>query len=1114
MSERDAQHRRLALDPARSFLVQAPAGSGKTELLIQRYLALLAIAKDPRRVVAITFTRKAANEMRERVVRALRDARDAAPVSKPHQVLTRELAGKALARADAQGWSILDYPAQLGIGTIDSLCGRIARQAPLSSRLGVAPRPVDDPRGLFLEAARATLASARGDSGRWRTLLARLDNDAESLVSYLAELLAKRDQWLRHVVRRDTVEWRSELESLLRKEVERELTLAHEAFDASLRALLAEVALGAAQFLARDRVALNPWLAHCSAHASLPPPAAAQLAVWRALADWLVVKSEPRFRKRMDRRDGIPPANLDRTGLRAKCDALFARLSAEAGLAAALFVLRELPSPAYDDDAWAAIEALLEILPEAAAQLEVVFAARGTVDYAYFTLAALDALGDADAPSDLLLRLDLAVDHLLVDEFQDTSDAQYQLLDRLTQGWTPGDGRTLFAVGDPMQSIYRFRDAEVRLFLAARECGRIGNVPVQFLELGRNFRSQGHLVAWVNRVFPSVLAPRNDPWSGAVSFVAAAAAHPESHEGPPTLDLVDDGTQEAQRVVARVQAALAAGEGDVAILVRARADLLRILPALRAAGIAFAAVELDALADRQAVRDLLSLTHALVQPADRLAALSVLRAPWCGLVLADLFVAAGALDPGLPGLFANTGALAALSEDGRARLDRVAGALRPAFAEQARAPLADRVYGAWLALGGPATVAEALDLAAADDYFALLRASEAAGDIAEWPAFVDELARRFATSTQDVRARVQVMTLFKAKGLEFDTVVLPGIAEARGGADRDLLKWRVREGGLLIATLRARGGGEDAVYRYLQWLADEEGEHELGRILYVGATRARRRLHLVATARRDDAGGWKEPEKGSLLRKLWDALAAERGTPPDVAPQADDTPRESPPLRRLRSAWQPPALPPAAPAPPPVSPVTPPPFEWAHATASAVGTVSHRLLAQVAREGLPSFDDTRIASLAARVRTELIGEGVEAGELAGATASVMAVLRAIRGDPRARWLFDSAHAEQASEWALAGVDAGSVVHVTLDRSFVTGGVRWIVDFKTGHHEGAGTEAFLDRERERYREQLERYARIVRALDPRPIRLGLYYPLVRDGWREWPFDPPGTQPSLF
>ncbi len=115
----------------------------------------------------------------------------------------------------------------------------------------------------------------------------------------------------------------------------------------------------------------------------------------------------------------------------------------------------------------------------------------------------------------------------------------------------------------------------------------------------------------------------------------------------------------------------------------------------------------------------------------------------------------------------------------------------------------------------------------------------------------------------------------------------------------------------------------------------------------------------------------------------------------------------------------------------------------------------------------------------------------------------IARMRGVLADARGRWLFDPAHAEAASEWALAGIDDGAIVHVTLDRTFVADGVRWIVDFKTGRHEGGDPTAFLDREQERYRAQLERYARIVRALDPRPIRLALYYPLVDAGWREWP-----------
>src|SRR4029079_1649863 len=112
---RDTAHRTLALDVGQSFLVQAPAGSGKTELLIQRYLALLGVVDRPERVLAMTFTRKAAAEMRERIINALRTAADgeAPPAASDHEAKTRTLAAAALARDRAQGWELVAHPARL-----------------------------------------------------------------------------------------------------------------------------------------------------------------------------------------------------------------------------------------------------------------------------------------------------------------------------------------------------------------------------------------------------------------------------------------------------------------------------------------------------------------------------------------------------------------------------------------------------------------------------------------------------------------------------------------------------------------------------------------------------------------------------------------------------------------------------------------------------------------------------------------------------------------------------------------------------------------------------------------------------------------------------------------
>ena len=160
----------------------------------------------------------------------------------------------------------------------------------------------------------------------------------------------------------------------------------------------------------------------------------------------------------------------------------------------ALLRMRRLPPERYTDSQWETLGAMLQLLPLAAAQLKVVFAERGECDFTEIAQGAVRALGTPDEPTDLLLSLDYRIKHILVDEFQDTSWSQWELLERLTAGWQKGDGRTLFLVGDPMQSIYRFREAEVALFLKAQREG-LGGVSLEPLTLSTNFRSQAGLVA-------------------------------------------------------------------------------------------------------------------------------------------------------------------------------------------------------------------------------------------------------------------------------------------------------------------------------------------------------------------------------------------------------------------------------------------------------------------------------------------------------------------------------------------------------------------------------------------------------------------------------------------
>ncbi len=188
-----------ALDITRSFIVQAPAGSGKTGLLIQRFLALLATVAQPGgdRGDDVHAKRPPARSWSASSMRfAPRDAHREPP--EPHDALTWRLARKALEHDAAQGWNLLAHPSRLRILTIDALCGALMRQAPLTIKLGASPRFVERAEAMYVQAAQEELAGADATSASWRALLDYLDNDAERVVKLLASMLGKRDQWLRY----------------------------------------------------------------------------------------------------------------------------------------------------------------------------------------------------------------------------------------------------------------------------------------------------------------------------------------------------------------------------------------------------------------------------------------------------------------------------------------------------------------------------------------------------------------------------------------------------------------------------------------------------------------------------------------------------------------------------------------------------------------------------------------------------------------------------------------------------------------------------------------------------------------------------------------------------
>ena len=1100
----DSGARRRALDPAGSFIVQAPAGSGKTGLLIQRYLRLLASVEHPEEIIAITFTRKAAGEMRERVLEALAQARSGTASASEHERTTLELAAAALARDTEAGWGVTENPARLRIQTIDSLCAALTRQMPMLSRFGSQPESVEDARALYVEAARATLGMVEGDEAVAQDvehLLTHLDNDVGRIEGLLAEMLRRRDHWLRHVHGRERVGLEAALKSERRGTLERARGLLPE------EARSEWAAIAGYAFASLERGKFNDGIED-----------------WAALAR-LFLTEKCQWYARLTKDQGFP-AGKPAQPWKQRALALFDQLRGHDAFRLALAEMRELPPGEYRDDQWELLGAIMRLLPRAAGQLKLVFQARGQVDFTEVAQGALRALGGAEAPSDLALALDYRIRHLLVDEFQDTSISQYELIAKLTAGWEPGDGRTVFAVGDPMQSIYRFREAEVGLFLRARAAG-IADLALEAISLAANFRSQSRIVEWVNATFPRVMPEREDVAAGSVPYTASIATRDALPGAAVTVHPFFNGDHagEAARVVEiAAQARRENADAIVAILVRNRGHLREIVPQLKAAGLRFRAIEIEELGHRPVVQDLLALTRALSHPADRLAWLAVLRAPWCGLTLADLdALAAGEAGPTVWELMNDDARVAALSADGRERLARARAVLQSCLDERCRGSLREGVAGAWFALSGPACVGDATDLEDAEIYFEYLGTHEEAGEIGDRAAFEDGLAELYALPDLQADERLQIMTIHKAKGLEFDTVIVPGLGRVPRGDDSRLFLWmeqprRDSDGttDLLLAPIQETGVDDDPIYRWLQKIEAEKQRLESGRLLYVAATRARQRLHLLGDTRLaigdDGVPALKPPGARTLLGELWPMVepvfAEAAGRWVESSPalvEAGAAGKEiDQSLRRIATGWQPPS-------PPPRVGWAPPPdgarareeieFSWVGETARHFGSVVHRWLQRIAADGLEAWDAGRVGALGKIFRDQLMACGVSAEVMDDATGRVAIALQQTLDDPRGRWVL-GARENARSELKLTGMIGGKLASVAMDRTFTDeAGTRWIVDYKTGGHEGGNIEAFLDRELERYRSQLERYATLMSRIDGRPIRLGLYFPVLR-GWREW------------
>jgi ATP-dependent exoDNAse (exonuclease V) beta subunit len=1146
----DQSHRDLALDVVGSFIVQAPAGSGKTELLTLRYLRLLSISDEPEEVLAITFTRKAASEMKDRIVRALKDAAEAGPAPTFKNSLEKnrhQAARAALQRATQCQWNILEHSGRLRIQTIDSFCFSLASRIPLLSRLGGSPNVSDDVQPCFDLAISNTLSAlnASGELARdIADLLSHLDNDVSLVEKLLSDLLRNRDQWLPYV-----------LDIHSNQGMDRDYLLS------SLDELICEALTEVYEHLAHHEEDVVELLNHAASHlpsthhrfiddyqqlTSLPHCAPDSMAYWLLLEAILLTKTDASWRARIDKRDGFPTVIPGDPQLTAVCkqhkdlwQALLEKLNDNKELLEALGYLRRLPDPNLEDRQWDFLTALARVLRHLSIQLQLAFRNLKMVDHVQVAAAALGALGTEDEPTDLALALDHRIQHILVDEFQDTSRLQTGLLEKLTAGWEPADGRTLFLVGDAMQSVYGFRNANVGIYLSVREEG-LGHIKPEPLVLRTNFRSQATIVEWVNTVFSAAFPARENPSRGAVAYTPSVANEAALPQWGISTDLITCEQEdknlaletEAERIAQRIQHIRTQDpSGSVAILVRNRSHLTTLVPKLREAGIHWQATDIDKLDSLPVIDDLQSLTRALLNHGDRIAWLALLRAPWCGLSLTDIHTLTGAAGDGtLWSSMARYRDLHELSADGQQRLADFTKVLAYVLTLRSHFSLHRLVEAAWTMLRGAALARSEAEQDSVAYFLELLKHHEQGGTLRSYQGFADKVATAFVPSRARIEAEgaVHLMTMHKAKGLEFDHVILPALGAESRSSEKSLLQWHERinhqgEARLFIAALSPAGADDDPLYGLLRFEDRRKSEYEDVRLLYIATTRARKSAHLSSTLIRNSDGEAK-PKKGSLLHYIWPRLEElggkhyetvdlEQLSVPrqDVLPGSTVTETGSPvtSIERFSAALQitdhehdfinvviDSAIKDQVPEEPADRRFETEQSKSDSATAlkATAGTLIHQALEHLVRSPDLISDQRSLNCLQQYWRRRLRLLATDPRLLSDTLAFIQTSLESCLADSETAWLFDPGLQDSRTEAPVSRLVAGRLQHFVIDRTFVDGeGTRWIVDYKTTSPEpDIEVEEFIVQQCQLHSVQLATYRSLFEQIESRTIRTALLF----------------------
>ena len=770
---------------------------------------------------------------------------------------------------------------------------------------------------------------------------------------------------------------------------------------------------------------------------------------------------------------------------------------------------------------------MTKLLLRLSTELIISFRNHGIVDYTQVSAAAKQALGQEGLPTDLTLILDNRIRHILVDEFQDTSQLQLDLLKTLVGGWETLDHRSLFLVGDPMQSCYSFRNADVGIYLDVQQKG-LPNLLIEPLYLKVNFRSRSGVIDWVNNHFDTAFPSRSNFSIGAVSYRQAIPFKSSNLENAVTTKIVTYSNNQ-KAYAADVESIIVinaikelvkkAPHENIAILIRNRKHLTAIIPELNRHQINWESNEIDNMGEIQIVEDLLTLTKALLNPHHKLSWLSLLRAPWVGLSISDLHtVSQNSINQSVLNCLMDLNSLHELTPDGKKRLKNFSTCIRHSMEYRYQIPLVELIESTWRLLRGHAMIETAKEKVSVRQYFDLLEKHNYSQGITDFDTFQKKVRSSLVTfsarrSKQSGHLPVQVLTIHKAKGLEFDHVIIPGLANTSRNEDKSLLLWHERmnnngEPQLLISPINSAGGEEHGLYNFIKDEKKRKKSLEETRLLYIAITRAKRSVNLIATVLINDRNQMTIPSN-SLLSRIWREVQREskglkvfscdgflENRNQKNMQNSDKVPKPTP-LRRFKNI------------------VCLTDSERRHLEAKSIFGVDTRVSTDAEQESIRYTIDAKIGELIhesledyaiSRSKSHFLNElpikqkhwGHQLEYYTTDDRSIRRAIEFIHGsiencakDDDLKWIFDESNNTCKSEFEISCSQNGKIKTYIVDRTLIDNrGVRWIIDFKTGIPKNESMEEFIFRQKKIHTPQLRKYDELFKKLENRETKIAI------------------------